>query len=104
LVVLRFWLYCELIDLRRQYEVRFGEPVHGMRPGRDLDLAPSQKDVGVMALLFSQCAYSIHECKRRFKIRKLVAAHEVMLVDDIPLGLLGPCLAVSVFLRTASRT
>ena len=38
-----------------------------------------------MALLFGQCAYSIHEYKRRFKIRKLVAAHEVMFVDDIPL-------------------
>lgn len=39
----------------------------------------------MMALLLGQRAYSIHECQRRFKIRKLEGAHEVMLVDHLPL-------------------
>jgi hypothetical protein len=34
-------LLCELIDLRRQHEVRFDKPVHGMRPRRKLDLGES---------------------------------------------------------------
>ncbi len=39
----------------------------------------------MMALLLGQRAYSIHKCQRRLKIWKLIAAHEVMVVDDSPL-------------------
>src|SRR5271157_1470178 len=39
----------------------------------------------MMALLLGQIADSIHESQSGLKVSKLVSAHEVMLVDDIPL-------------------
>ncbi len=49
------------VDLRSQNEVRLRQPIHRVRPGGDLDLAPSEQDVGMMALLLGQFAHSIHE-------------------------------------------
>src|ERR1700686_4586012 len=75
----------QAFDLRRQNKVRFGQPINRMRPGRDLDLAPSQQDVGMMPLLLGDFANAIHECQGGLKVRKLVGTHDVMLADDIPL-------------------
>ena len=44
-----------------------------------------QQDVGMMALLLGQFANAIHESQGGLKVGKLVGAHDVMLVDDIPL-------------------
>jgi len=77
------------IDLRRQNEIRFGQPIHCMRPGRDLDLAPSEQDVGMMALFLGQVTDAIHESQGRFEIGEFASAHEVMFVDDPPLRRLG---------------
>src|ERR1035441_2612348 len=75
----------ELIDLRGHDEVRLGQSIHRVRPERDLDLAPSQQDVGMMALLLGESANSIHESESGLKIGELEGAHDVMLVDDVPL-------------------
>src|SRR5664279_3863134 len=56
-----------------------------MSPERDLDLTPSQEDVGMMALLFRQCAYLIHKSEGGAEVGKLEVADDVMLVDDAPL-------------------
>jgi hypothetical protein len=74
----------QLVDLRCQNEVRLSQPVNGMRPGRDLDLAPAQQNVGMMALLFGDLADATHESQGRLEIRKLEAADDVMLVDNLP--------------------
>ena len=50
--------YFQPVDLRRQDEIRFGQPIHRVRPGRDLDFAPSQQDIGMMALLLGQRSHS----------------------------------------------
>ena len=39
----------------------------------------------MMALLLGQRAYSIHERQCGLEIGELIAAHDVMLVNDIPL-------------------
>src|ERR1035437_2974950 len=78
------WLR-QLLDFRRQDEVRLGQSIHRVRPERDLDLAPSQQDVGMMALLLGHSANAIHESERGLKIGELEGSHDVMLVDDVPL-------------------
>jgi hypothetical protein len=78
------WL-SQLIDLRGQDEIRFGQSIHGVRPGRDLDLAPSEENVGMMALLFGQFANPIYKSQSRLEIGEFVGANQVMLVDDCPL-------------------
>src|SRR6266849_1868206 len=78
------WLQ-QSIDFRCQDEVRLGQPIHRVCPGGDLDLAPSQQDVGMVPLLLGQFAHSIHESQGGPEIGKLVGAHEVMFIDDIPL-------------------
>src|ERR1019366_1722547 len=35
------------VNLRCQDEIRLGQAIHRVGPGRDLDLAPSQQDVGM---------------------------------------------------------
>ncbi len=49
------------VNFRRQDEVRLRQPIHRVRPGGDLDFAPSEQDVGMMALLLGQFAHSVHE-------------------------------------------
>ena len=51
----------KLIDLRCQDEIRFSQPIHCVRPGSDLDFAPSQQNIGMMALFLGQCASTIYE-------------------------------------------
>jgi hypothetical protein len=79
----------KLVDLRRQDEIRFGEPVYRMRPSGDLDLAPTEEDIGMMALLLGELANSIYERQGGLEIGKLVGTYDVMIVDDIPLCGIG---------------
>src|SRR5208282_2608509 len=74
----------EPVNLCCQNEIRLRQPIHRVRPGCDLDLAPSQQNVGMMALLLGQCANSIHKGEGRQEIGELVGAHEVMFLDDVP--------------------
>ena len=75
----------EQVNLRGQNEIRLGQPIHCMRPGRNFDLTPSDQDVGMMALLLGQSANVIHKSQGGLKVRDFVSAHEVVLVDDVPL-------------------
>ena len=75
----------ETVDLRRQDKIRVGQTIHRVRPCGDLDLAPSEQDVGMMALLFGQFAHAIHESQGGLKVGKLESPHDVMLADDLPL-------------------
>jgi hypothetical protein len=60
-----------------------------VRPGRNLDLAPSEQDIGMMSLLFGQFANPVHESQRGLEIGKLVGASDVMFVDNLPLRGIG---------------
>src|SRR5208337_2706714 len=75
----------DLIDLRGQNEIRLGQPIHRVRPGCDFNLAPAQQDVGMMTLLSGQRADPVHESQGGLKVGKLVGAHKMMFVDDLPL-------------------
>jgi hypothetical protein len=79
----------EPINLRRQYEIRLGESIDGVRPCGDFDLAPSQQDVGMMTLLLGNFSDFIYKSECGFKVGEFVSADEMMLVDDIPLCSLG---------------
>lgn len=74
-----------MVDLRGQNKIRLGQSIDRVGPGRDLNLAPSQHDVGMMALLFGYFADTIHESQRGFKVGKLVRADKVVLIDGLPL-------------------
>src|SRR5271165_4301948 len=75
----------ELVDFRGEDEIRLRQPIHRMRPESDLDLAPSQKDVRMMALLFGERANSIYESQGGLEVRKLVNPRNAVFVDDAPL-------------------
>src|ERR1700733_4230187 len=79
----------QLVDLRRQDEIRLGQPVYGVRPRRDLGLTPSEQNVWMMALLFCDLAHSIDESQSGLEVGKLEDANDVMLVDDFPLRRVG---------------
>jgi hypothetical protein len=78
--------FLQPVNLGRQNEIRLRQPVHGVRPGRDFNLTPSQHDIGMMPLLLRYLSDAVNESQRRPKIRKLVGAHEVVLVNNAPLG------------------
>src|SRR5580698_8777461 len=73
------------INLRGQNKVRLSQTINSMGPGCDLDLAPAKHDVRMMPLLLSQGAHLIYERQRGFEVRELVASHQMMLADNIPL-------------------
>jgi hypothetical protein len=54
-------------------------------PRRDLDFAPSEQNVGMMALLLGNFANSIYKSQSGLKVRKFVGAREMVFVDDFPL-------------------
>jgi len=72
------------VDLRRQNEVRLGQSVHRVRPGRDFSFAPPEQDVRMMALLLGNSAHFVHEGQSRLEIGKLVSADEMMLINNLP--------------------
>src|ERR1051326_6970346 len=75
----------DLLDLGRHDEVAFGQPVHFVRPERDLYLAPRQEYVRVMSLLLGEFANLVNEIKRLAEVREVVAPMQMMPVDDLPL-------------------
>jgi len=58
-------------------------PSTALRPMVISTFAPSQQDVGMMALRLGHFANPVHERQRGLKIGELVSADDVMLVDDI---------------------
>ena len=55
-----------------------------MRPGRDPDFSPSERDIWVVTLLLSKLTYAIHKAEGSAKIGKLEGFRDVVLFDDIP--------------------
>jgi hypothetical protein len=51
------------VNLGRQDEVRLSQSVHRVRPGCDLNLAPSQQNIGMMPLLLGNFSYLDNEAR-----------------------------------------
>src|SRR5882762_4292485 len=75
----------QLVNFRGEDEVAFGQTVDLVRPGGDLCLPPSQKNVGVMSLLFGDLAHLIHKLKRLAKIRESKCPGDVMRIQHLPM-------------------
>ena len=54
----------QLVNLRRENEVALRQAVYIMRPCCHFGLAPSEKNFGMVSLLFSNFTHEIHEGKR----------------------------------------
>jgi hypothetical protein len=74
----------ELINLCGHDEVAFRQAVDLVRPECDFGLAPGEKDVRMMTLIFGHFADAVHEIQRLLEIGKLEGSCEVMFVDDFP--------------------
>jgi len=57
-----------------------------VRPEGDVDFAPSESDVRVVALFFGDSTDFIHERKGVLEIWERELARDVVLVDDAPVG------------------
>jgi hypothetical protein len=75
----------EAVDFGGHDEVTFGEAVNLVSPESDFSFAPSQQNVGVVALLFGDCANAIDEIESLFEVGELELAVKMMLVGDGPL-------------------
>ena len=73
-----------MIDLGGQDEIAFRQTVDLVRPGRDFDLSPGERDIWVMPLLLSKLTYSIYKPEGSAKIGKLEGLRDVMFFDDVP--------------------
>ena len=76
--------FVELIDLGSQDEIALRQAVDFVRPGRDFDSSPGQKDVWVMPLLLSKFTYTVYKIKCSAKIGKLEGLSDVVFFDDVP--------------------
>ena len=74
----------EAIDLRGENKVAFGEPVNLVRPDRDPDLSPGQRDIRMMPLIFSKISDLIHKAQCRLEIRKGQLPLEMVVVNNLP--------------------
>ncbi len=55
-----------------------------MRPGRDFDFSPGERDIWVMPLLLSKLTYAIYKPAGSAKVGKLEGLRNVMFFDDVP--------------------
>ncbi len=55
-----------------------------MRPGRDLDFSPGERDIWVMPLLLSKLTYAIYKPEGSAKVGKPEGLRNVMFFDDVP--------------------
>jgi hypothetical protein len=74
----------QLINLCRQNEIAFGQPVNLMRPDFDADFAPGQVNVRMMILRFGQFTDAPGEIERLTEIRKGVILFEMVFVNHSP--------------------
>jgi hypothetical protein len=73
-----------LVDFGRQDEIALRQAVDLVRPGRDLDFSPGERDVWVMPLLLRKFAYAICELEGFAKVGKLEGLRDVVFFDDVP--------------------
>jgi hypothetical protein len=74
------------VDLGSENEIAFGEPIDLVRPDRDPDLAPRERDIRVMALVFGKLSDLIHEAQGRLEIRESQLPFQMVVINDLPLG------------------
>jgi len=74
----------ELIDLSRQHEITFREPVDFVGPDCHVRLTPAKADIRMVALFFSQPTNSIDELKAFAKVLEPVSLLQMMFVNDLP--------------------
>ena len=73
-----------LVDLCSQDEIAFCQTIDFVRPDGDLDSSPSQKDIGMVTLLFREIPNLADKFESPAKIGKLQSFCNVVLLDHIP--------------------
>src|SRR5579884_3112518 len=76
----------QLVHLCLEHEITFRQPVNLVCPQREFHLSPGEVDVGMMALFFGEFADLVGEGEGVAEIFEFVFAFEVMLIDDVPVG------------------
>src|SRR5690348_10096119 len=76
----------QFVDLRGQDEVALRQAVDLMGPGLDLDLAPCQIEIWMVALRFRYRSHAVYELQRRAEIGKRERFREMVLADYLPAG------------------
>jgi hypothetical protein len=56
-----------------------------VRPRGDFGLAPTEKNIGMMALFLCDRAHFVYERERLAKVGKRKRTHDVVPIDDFPL-------------------
>lgn len=74
------------VDARRQYEIAFRQAVDFMGVSGDFRTAPSQQNIGVVALFFGDRAREIDEIQRLLKIGETKDPVQMVVIDDLPFG------------------
>ena len=74
----------ELVDLCGQNEIALRQAVDLVRPGRDPDFSPGQRDIWVVTLLLREFAYAVYEAEGFAKVGKLESLRDVVFFDDVP--------------------
>jgi len=84
LLALRLAIESQPIDLCGQHEIAFCKSINLVRPDRYLCLTPAKANIRMMALLFRELAYSVHEIQRLPKVLKTMFFPKVVFVNDVP--------------------
>ena len=74
----------ELVDFCGQDEIALRQAVDLVRPGRDSDSSPGQRDVWVVTLLLREFAYAVYEFQSFPKVGKREGLRDVVFFDDVP--------------------
>lgn len=74
----------QLVDASRQYEIAFCQSLDFVGPDFDFYHAPGQVNIRVMALLFGQFSYAVHECQRGHEVRESKRSGEMIFLLDLP--------------------
>ena len=72
------------INFRGKNEVALGEPIDLVRPDGYRNIAPTQKNVGMMALFLGDCSYCLHKLETADEVGKAIALRDVVLIYDLP--------------------
>ena len=74
----------EPVDLCGQDEIAFRQTVDFVRPARDRDFSPGQRDIWVVTLLLREFAYAVYEFQSFAKVGKREGLRDVVFFDDVP--------------------
>ena len=77
------------VDLCGHNEIALSQAIDLVRVDRNLGFAPGEKNIRMVALLFGDCAGTVHEIKRFFEVRETKCPVQMVLVHDLPIGQLS---------------